>query len=189
MPVFPCDQRLRCCASGHRKKNTPHALACGGFLPVFEGAIRVRLLSRPNMWRISAVSREYGSDAAGGAAMRHVQHSVRLPIALDRALRQLAARREMTPYALLQYCVRTGLAAMTQEGVIGSVPAELAEELGQVSTQIVHVERLTERALYVSCAAYVYARAAAPTRIDEARLTDDIDDAFQRQLALAGETP
>ncbi|MBB2197864.1 hypothetical protein HLH44_10435 [Gluconacetobacter sp. 1c LMG 22058] len=189
MPVFSCDQRPRCCASGHRKKNTPHALACGSFLPFFEGAIGVRLPSRLDMWRISALLRACGSGAAGGAAMRHVQHSVRLPIALDRALRQLAARREMTPYALLQNCVRTGLATMTQEGVTGSVPAELATELGQVSTQIVHVERLTERALYVSCAAYVFARAAAPTRIDETRLTDDINDAFQRQLALAGDTP
>lgn len=121
--------------------------------------------------------------------MRHVQHSVRLPIALDRALRQLAARREISPYALLQNCVRTGLATMTQESVTGSVPAELATELGRVSTQIVHVERLTECALYVSCAAYVFARAAAPTRIDETRLTDDINDAFQRQLTLAGDTP
>ncbi|GAA4490711.1 hypothetical protein [Gluconacetobacter tumulicola] len=121
--------------------------------------------------------------------MRHVQHSVRLPIALDRTLRQLATRREMTAYALLQDCVRTGLAAMTQESATGPIPAELAEELGQVGARIVHVERLTERALYVSCAAYVFARAAAPTRIDETRLTDDINAAFQRQLALAGDTP
>ncbi|WP_215761900.1 hypothetical protein [Acetobacter sp. P1H12_c] len=121
--------------------------------------------------------------------MRHVQHSVRLPIALDRALRQLAARRETTPYALLQTCVRTGLAALTHENATGPTPADLTKELGQLGARIVHAERLTERALYVSCAAYVYARAAAPTRIDESRLTDDIDDAFQRQLALAGETP
>jgi hypothetical protein len=189
MPVFSCDQRPRCCASGHRKKNTPHALACGGFLPVFESAIRVRVPSQPDMWRIFALLRACGSGAVGGTAMRHVQHSVRLPITLDRALRQLAVRREMTPYALLQNCVRTGLAAMTQERVTGSIPAELAEELGQVGTQIVHIERLTERALYVSCAAYVFARAAAPTRIDETRLTDDINDAFQRQLVLAGDIP
>ncbi|MFS3137492.1 hypothetical protein ACLRDC_19340 [Gluconacetobacter sacchari] len=121
--------------------------------------------------------------------MTTVLHSVRLPIALERALRQLAAQRKMTPYALLQLCVRTGLAAVTQEGATGSVPAELTEELGQISARIVHVERLTERALYVSCAAYVFARAAAPTRIDETRLTDDINAAFQRQLALAGDTP
>ncbi|MCQ9156786.1 hypothetical protein [Acidomonas methanolica] len=121
--------------------------------------------------------------------MRHVQHSVRLPIALDRTLRQLAARRETTPYALLQSCVRTGLALLTQENAAGPIPTALAEGLGQLGARIVHVERLTERALYVSCAAYVYARAAAPIRVDESRLTDDIDDAFQRQLALAGETP
>ncbi|MBB2161038.1 hypothetical protein [Gluconacetobacter sacchari] len=121
--------------------------------------------------------------------MSYVRHSIRLPFALDRTLRQLAAGREMTPYALLQDCVRIGLASMTQEGTTGPISTELAEELGQISARIVHVERLTERALYVSCAAYVFARAAAPTRIDETRLTDDINAAFQRQLVLAGDAP
>ncbi|WP_249201330.1 hypothetical protein [Gluconobacter sphaericus] len=119
--------------------------------------------------------------------MSTVQHTLRLPRALDQALRKHAAARELTPYAFLQLCVRSGLASAIEER--GQTPRlnEIARELGALSARLAHVERLTERTLYVACAAYVYARAAAPARVDDTQLSDDITAAFQRQLSHAGD--
>lgn len=47
--------------------------------------------------------------------MSTVQHTLRLPKAVDQALRKHAAAREVTPYALLQLSVRTGLTALLDE--------------------------------------------------------------------------
>lgn len=41
--------------------------------------------------------------------MKTVQHSVRLPAALDTALRALADRQGKTVYAMLRRCVKTGI--------------------------------------------------------------------------------
>ena len=119
--------------------------------------------------------------------MRHVQHSVRLPIALDRALRQLAARREMTPYALLQQCARAGLSSLSDDQTAPQLTAEIAQEIGALAARLAHVERLTERALFVATAAYTYARIAAGPRTNEASIIAEINSAFARQRAQAGD--
>ena len=120
--------------------------------------------------------------------MKFVQHSVRLPLALDRALRQLSARREMTPYALLQQCVRAGLSSLSSEQTEPQFAAEIAQEIGALVARLAHVERLTERTLFTACAAYTYARVAAGPRSDEATLTAAINAAFTRQLQRAGDS-
>lgn len=119
--------------------------------------------------------------------MSYVQHSVRLPLALDRALRQAAQRRQITAYALLQQCVRTGIASLSGEQATPQLTAEIAQEIGTLAARLAHVERLAERGLYVAAAAYVYARAAAGPRTDEAKLTAEINAAFARQITLAGD--
>lgn len=119
--------------------------------------------------------------------MRHVQHSVRIPLALDKALRHAAQSRQVTTYALLQQCVRTGMASLSGEQAASHLTAEISQEIGASSARLAHVERLAERGLYVACAAYVYARTAAGSRADETSLTAEINAAFARQLALAGE--
>ncbi|HEY1857031.1 hypothetical protein [Acidocella sp.] len=119
--------------------------------------------------------------------MSHVQHSVRLPLALDKALRQAARNRETSVYALLQQCVRTGIASLSGEQTASQTNAEMAHEIGAISARLTHVERLTERSLYVVCAAYAFARVAAGPRADEIKLTSEINAAFARQLTLAGE--
>ena len=119
--------------------------------------------------------------------MRYVQHSVRLPLALDKALRQAAQNRQVTAYALLQQCVRAGIASLSGEQTAPQLTAEIAREIGAVSARLAHVERLTERTLFVACAAYVFARAAAGTRTDETTLTAEINAAFARQLNHAGD--
>ena len=119
--------------------------------------------------------------------MKYVQHSVRLPFALDKALRQAAQSRQVTSYALLQQCVRAGILSLSGEQTAPQAIAEIAVEIGALSARLAHAERLTERALYVACAAYVYARAAAGPRTDEAKLTTEINAAFTRQLNHAGD--
>ena len=119
--------------------------------------------------------------------MRYVQHSVRLPLALDKALRQAAQNRQVTAYALLQQCVRAGIASLSGEQAAPQFTAEIGQEIGALSARLAHVERLTERTLFVACAAYAYARAAAGPRTDETILTAEINAAFTRQLTLAGD--
>ncbi|OYV34911.1 MAG: hypothetical protein B7Z80_19925 [Rhodospirillales bacterium 20-64-7] len=83
--------------------------------------------------------------------------------------------------------MRTGIASLLVEQSASQITAELAQEVGTISAQLAHVERLAERSLYVACAAYAYARAAAGPRTDEPKLTSDINAAFARQLTLAGD--
>ena len=120
--------------------------------------------------------------------MKFVQHSVRLPLALDKALRHAAQSRQTTPYALLQQCVRAGLSSLSGEQTAPQFAAEIAQEIGTLAARLAHVERLTERALFVATAAYTYARVAAGPRSDEATLTAEINAAFTRQLQRAGDS-
>ncbi|MDD2876453.1 MAG: hypothetical protein PHT60_04390 [Acidiphilium sp.] len=121
--------------------------------------------------------------------MKFVQHSVRLPLVLDKALRHAAQSRQTTPYALLQQCVRAGLASISGEQTAPQFAAEVvAQEIGALAARQAHVERLTERTLFTSCAAYTYARIAVGPRTDEANLIAEINAAFARQLKLAGDS-
>ncbi len=82
--------------------------------------------------------------------------------------------------------MRAGLASLSGEVNPSQAISELARETGTIAAQLAHSERLTERALYVACAAYVYSRAAAGGRVDEAKLAHEISESFERQLRLAG---
>ena len=118
--------------------------------------------------------------------MKYVQHTVRLPLALDKALRHAAQTRQATTYALLQQCVKAGIVSLSEQAAFQTT-SEMAQEIGIISTRLAHVERLTERALFVACAAYVFARAAAGPHANETTLTAEINAAFIRQLNLAGD--
>lgn len=123
--------------------------------------------------------------------MKFVQHSVRVPLALDKALRHEAQRLQVSPYALLQKCVRAGLSSLSEEQMAPQFAAviaqEIAQEIGALAARLAHVERLTERALFVATAAYTYARIAAGPRTDEASIIAEINSAFARQRAQAGD--
>ncbi|MPS71346.1 MAG: hypothetical protein E2586_22980 [Novosphingobium sp.] len=93
----------------------------------------------------------------------------------------------MSTYAALQGSVRLGLAQMSGKHDAAAALDELSAEVGQISGRLVQLERLTERTLYVACAAYVFARAALGSSSDDPRLTEEVKDAFARQLSLAGE--
>lgn len=123
-----------------------------------------------------------------GGIMRPVQHSVRLPIALDKELRALAERQGVTVYAMLQRAVKAGIAAQTNTPARDTADREIVTELASVSTRIVDVERMLDRALFTACASYCYARSAAlgGGKTDEI-ITDEINRAYDRQRGLSQE--
>lgn len=119
--------------------------------------------------------------------MRLVQQSIRLPLSLFRLLEKSAEARHCSRYEFLQQCVKAGLAELSGRENASQITAELVRETAAIGAQLARAERLTERALYVACAAYAYSRVAASGRVDEAKLAHEISDAFDRQLHLAGE--
>jgi hypothetical protein len=120
--------------------------------------------------------------------MRPVHHSVRLPVALDKALRTLAERQGVSVYAMLQRSVKAGIAAQTTPPPRDTATREIVAELASVSTRMVDVERMLDRALFTACAAYCYARSAAMgTRKSDEVITAEIKAAYDRQRRLSQE--
>ena len=122
--------------------------------------------------------------------MKTVQHSVRLPVVLDTALRSLADRQGKTVYAMLRRCVKTGIDGQANPSVSRADDRELIAEVALISTRLADVERLLDRTLHTACAAYCYARSAAmgAGKSDEV-ITAETNRAYDRQRAAAGEQP
>ena len=120
--------------------------------------------------------------------MRPVQHSVRLPVSLDKALRALAERHGISVYAALQRSVETGIATLANLPAHDTTSREIVGELASVGTRLVDVERMLDRALFTACAAYCYARSAATgTRKTDDVVTTEIHAAYDRQRRLSRE--
>jgi hypothetical protein len=120
--------------------------------------------------------------------MRPVQYTVRLPVSHDKALRALAERHGMSAYAVLQRSVKAGIAALSNPPTSDIGNRELVAELASVSTRLVGVERMVDRALFTACAAYCYARSAAlGARTNDETITAEINAAYDRQRRLSQE--
>jgi hypothetical protein len=120
--------------------------------------------------------------------MKPVQYTVRLPVSLDRALRALAERHGISAYAALQRSVTAGVAVLTDPAAPDTGNREIITELVSVSTRMVDVERMLDRALFTACAAYCYARSAAlDTRKSDEIITLEINAAYDRQRRLSQE--
>ena len=120
--------------------------------------------------------------------MRPVHHSVRLPIALDKALRKMAERHGISVYAMLQRSVEAGIVAQANPPAHDRDNREMLTELASISTRMVDVERMLDRTLFTACAAYCYARSAASgERKSDETITEDINAAYNRQRRLARE--
>ena len=120
--------------------------------------------------------------------MRPVHHSVRLPVALDKALRKLAEQQGVSTYAMLQRSVIAGIAAQTEVASPDTTSREIVAELASVSTRMVDVERLLDRALFTACASYCYARSAASgARKTDETISAEITAAYDRQRRLSQE--
>lgn len=120
--------------------------------------------------------------------MKLVRHTVRLPVSLDKALRALAERRGISVYAMLQRSVKAGIAAQANPPARDNGNREIVTELASVSTRMVDVERMLDRALFTACAAYCYARhAALGARTSDEAVTAEINAAYDRQRLRAQE--
>lgn len=114
--------------------------------------------------------------------------TVRLSPAQHRTLLGFAKQRGLSEYAMLARVVDAGLAALVHGTSSGIDTREIVTELASVSTRIVDVERMLDRALFTACAAYCYARSAASgTRKSDEIVTDEITAAYNRQRRLARE--
>lgn len=114
--------------------------------------------------------------------------TVRLSPAQHRILAGFARQRGLSEYAMLARVVDTGLAALAQEAGTAIDAREIVTELASVSTRIVDVERMLDRALFTACAAYCYARSAASgARKSDEVVTEEITAAYNRQRRLARE--
>lgn len=118
--------------------------------------------------------------------MKPVQHTIRLPVALDTALKALAERHATSVYEMLQRSVKTGVATLANPPQPDNNTQDLIGEVASVSLAIVGIERMLDRALFTSCAAYCYARSAAQgaRKTDEA-ITAEITAAYDRQRRLS----
>lgn len=120
--------------------------------------------------------------------MKPVQHTVRLPVALDKALNALAEGKGVSVYAMLQRSVKAGIAAQSSPPTRDTDNREIITELASVSTRMVDVERMLDRALFTACAAYCYARhAALGARTTDEVITAEINAAYDRQRRRAQE--
>lgn len=114
--------------------------------------------------------------------------TVRLTPAQHRTLAGFAKSYGLSEYAMLARVVDTGLAALIQGAGKGIDAREIIAELASVSTRIVEVERMLDRALFTACAAYCYARSAAlGARTNDETITVEINAAYDRQRRLSQE--
>ena len=129
-----------------------------------------------------------------GALLRGVhhearlQHTVRLPIPLDKALTALAERHGVSVYEMLQRSVKTGVTTLANPTQPESEAQDIIGEVASISLAIVGIERMLDRALFTSCAAYCYARSAAQgARKSDETITAEITAAYDRQRRLSQE--
>ena len=120
--------------------------------------------------------------------MKTVQHCARISPAQHQLLVTLAETRGETNYKMLVRVIGAGLAALSEAPKATANVDDIIGEVAAISTHIVDVERMLDRALFTSCAAYCYARSAASgqRKTDEV-ITAEITAAYERQRRLSRE--
>lgn len=114
--------------------------------------------------------------------------TVRLSPAQHRTLSGLAKSYGLSEYAMLARVTDAGLASLVHGAGNDIDTREIATELASVSTRMVDVERMLDRALFTACAAYCYARSAASgARKSDEVITAEINAAYDRQRRLSQE--
>lgn len=117
--------------------------------------------------------------------MKPVQHTIRLPVSLDKTLKALAERHNISVYQMLQRSVTEGVTALSKPPLRDTTSQDIISEVASISTRIVDVERMLDRALFTSCAAYCYARNASQgTHKTDETITAEITAAYDRQRRL-----
>ncbi len=118
--------------------------------------------------------------------MTRAKLTVRLEAPAFRTLVRQAEARGLSPYAMLAKLVDAGFAALDGRGDDTTALGDLAREMVAQGRRIAELERLTDRTLFTSCAAYAYARnLALGTRRPDDAIAAEALAAFERQRALA----
>jgi hypothetical protein len=114
--------------------------------------------------------------------------TVRLTPAQQRTLAGFARTYGLSEYAMLARIVDDGLAALVERKGDAIDAREMIGELATMSTRLVDVERMIDRALFTACAAYCYARSGAMgARKSEDVIAAEINAAYDRQRRLSQE--
>jgi hypothetical protein len=122
--------------------------------------------------------------------MKTTQYTVRVPTAVDKAMHKLAAQQNVTPYEMLQRCVKAGVDAQLNPLVADDGSRELVAEVASISTRLADVELMLDRTLFTACAAYCYARSAAMgDDKTDAVISAETNRAYDRQRAAMAERP
>ncbi len=115
-----------------------------------------------------------------------VKRTTRLNPAQARTLRALAARRELTEYAMLAHVIESGFAAVLQAAEREADTREIANAVGTIAEHVTDLERVLDRTLFTACAAYAYARhASLGTKRPDELIAAEARAAFERQRSLA----
>lgn len=116
----------------------------------------------------------------------YIKRTIRLNPSQARLLSGIAKQRELSEYAMLLKVIDAGFLSVLHGTDKEIDLAELAGEIGSISERLAETERVLDRALFTSCAAYAYARNAAlgKKQSDEA-IAAEARAAFERQRSLA----
>lgn len=117
--------------------------------------------------------------------MKYVQFTVRVSPSHYRLLSSLAEGRKISRYKMLSHVISKGLLAYDQGASAPVKLAEIADEIGELSTQLAEIDRTLDRTLFTACAAYSYARnSALETKCDDKQISAEALAAFERQRAI-----
>ncbi|MEH6714813.1 hypothetical protein [Parasphingorhabdus flavimaris] len=118
--------------------------------------------------------------------MSVVKMTVRIKSSQFQTLNSLAKQQDIPRYRMLSQIIDRGFTATVNDAGVNENIRNIAFETGTLSARVAVLERLVERALFVNCAAYVYARHAVlnGSRNDD-ELQAEAQAAFQRQLKIA----
>ena len=88
---------------------------------------------------------------------------------------------------MLRRSMSTGITTLANPSGNDTATHEIVAELAAISTRIIDIERMLDRALFTACA-YCYARSAAQgARKSDEAITTEIKAAYDRQRRLSQE--
>ena len=120
--------------------------------------------------------------------MNAAKLTIRLSAAQFQMLRSLAEKRSIPRYRMLAKIIDGGFAATLGGTESRSDLSEITNELAAQSVRMNEQERMLDRALFTTCAAYCYARCAASgQRKSDEVITAEITAAYERQRRLSRE--
>src|SRR5690606_40207089 len=101
-------------ASDQQVRYTPHARVHACFPPAYKSALRVRGEFGLENPIISSIFGECAAHSREVCIMKPVQHTIRLPVTLDKTLKALAERHNISVYQMLQRSVKAGVTALSK---------------------------------------------------------------------------